>query len=288
MSSLDSALVDAEILRPPLAPGLSRTARLLNIEAYVWSRANHTDGVIPDGQLRWVTDEPDADSVAAELISAGVWARTTGGWSIVRFLDSQMSAERVANRVASNRDRYERYLARQGGKRQRAGSGAAATSRSGRATRPAARQRVGNGVDNAAKLTEPKGREAARTGIGSESSLVSALAVAADWIDDLSIAPPTDAEVDAARALRPGMPIADYNGLFPDRSSFRTVTGFWDGWSMCEGGCDTMWPIAQMQGVRLDGGYVMLIDPVCGVNDGPFAPGTIRDYVDDGALGARE
>jgi len=131
MSNYDKALVGVETIRPPMVPGLSRDARFLNVEALVWSRANRTDGVIPAGQLRWVTDAPDPDALAAELVGAGIWESGGEDFEIVGFLETQMSSERVAQREASARERWQRFLDGQGGKRKRAGSSAANAAANG-------------------------------------------------------------------------------------------------------------------------------------------------------------
>lgn len=152
MSAYDSALIGPTIVRPAMGAGLSRDARLLNIEAYVWSRQHLTDGRIPAGSLRWVTDAEDPETLAWALVECGVWERDRDGWVIVGFLDTQMSAERVMAQRDSNRERYARYLAGQGGKRQRVGSALAPKGRnSQRVANTAASAVVSSpGRDNAA------------------------------------------------------------------------------------------------------------------------------------------
>src|SRR5512142_634797 len=107
MSSYDAAIIDTEILEHPDLLDLPRGARLLNIEAIVWSRLHHTDGRIPRQALRKLTDEPDPVAAARLLTSAGRWVMTDIGWMIVDFLEKQWSAEKVRAKREDARKRYD-------------------------------------------------------------------------------------------------------------------------------------------------------------------------------------
>ena len=114
MSSYDAAIIDGTILEDPDLLALPRGTRLLHIEGYVWSRAQRTDGEIPRHLLaRIAFDEPDPQAAAAQLVDAGLWAVTDGGWRIVDFLDTQWSRATVERKRAQNRRRYEEWVAKQ-------------------------------------------------------------------------------------------------------------------------------------------------------------------------------
>ena len=102
---LDDGITD----RPDLL-ALSRPVRLLHIEGIVWACRHETDGAIPRHVLRKVTDEPDPEQAAGELVGAGLWEATDEGWAIVGFLDDQVSAEDLAKQraVAAERQRRSR------------------------------------------------------------------------------------------------------------------------------------------------------------------------------------
>lgn len=124
MSSYDAAIIDTETIEHPALLALSRSVRLVHLEAIVWSRLHHTDGKIPALSLRRLTDEPDHLEAARQLVEAGVWQSSAQGWSIVGFLDKQMSAERVRQKRELSRERYDRW---QAGKREK-GSNALANA----------------------------------------------------------------------------------------------------------------------------------------------------------------
>src|SRR5438105_2184391 len=97
------------MIEHPALLDLPRGVRLLHIEATVWSKFHQTDGHIPASSLRRITDEPDYQTAAAALVAAGLWAVTATGWTIVGFLDKQMSAERVRLKREDAKARYDRY-----------------------------------------------------------------------------------------------------------------------------------------------------------------------------------
>lgn len=108
-SSYDSAVIDTAMIEDHRLLSLPRGVRLLNLEAMVWCKAHLTDGFVPSGALRRMTDEPDEEHACQLLVDAGLWERVDKGWQIVGFTDSQMSAERVREKREAARDRYDKW-----------------------------------------------------------------------------------------------------------------------------------------------------------------------------------
>ncbi|MBA3687906.1 MAG: hypothetical protein H0W81_03585 [Chloroflexi bacterium] len=149
MSSYDAAIIDTAMIDHPDLLELPRGVSYLHVEALVWSRLHHTDGEIPRHMPRHFSDEPDVEAAVAALVAAGRWEITPTGWRIVDFLDSQMSAERVAEKRALSRQRWDRFIA---------GGG----------------QRVSKRASNDSDLTRPdltrKGRKGGRGADGSRGA----------------------------------------------------------------------------------------------------------------------
>jgi hypothetical protein len=79
---------------------LSRDARYLRVEALVWCNRFGTDGAIGSSDLRWITDSPDPEKAAAELVEAGYWTETGTGWQADwtdQFTAAQVQQERAAH-----------------------------------------------------------------------------------------------------------------------------------------------------------------------------------------------
>ncbi|GAB3092311.1 hypothetical protein [Isoptericola nanjingensis] len=91
--------------RPDLL-GVGRSARLLHVEALVWSNRLLTDGAVPSGALPRLTDSPDPKVDVAELVAAGVWEVTEAGYQL-DWSDQETAAE-VESRREQNRARDER------------------------------------------------------------------------------------------------------------------------------------------------------------------------------------
>lgn len=99
----------SEFLTDPALLRLPRGARLLHVEATVWSNQHGTDGHVPSHMLGRISDEPDTDTAAAQLTAAGLWQAADDGWTLPGFLDDQPSAEDVDRAARSNRERQRRY-----------------------------------------------------------------------------------------------------------------------------------------------------------------------------------
>jgi hypothetical protein len=100
--------LDDRALDDPRALELSRTARLLHIEALVASNGIGLDGRISRPLLRRITDEPDPAAVARELVAAGLWRADGEGWQLLWLLDDQPTAAEVAERREYEREKKRR------------------------------------------------------------------------------------------------------------------------------------------------------------------------------------
>jgi hypothetical protein len=87
---------------------LSRSTRLLALEALVWSNRNLTDGRIARAALSRLTDHEDPQLGAKELVEAGLWAETATGWVI--DTSDQPTAAEVEHQQQLRRDRQQRWL----------------------------------------------------------------------------------------------------------------------------------------------------------------------------------
>jgi hypothetical protein len=134
-SSYDSAVIDTAMIEDPRLLEVDRGTRLMHLEAIVWSKAHLTDGRIPSGALRRLTDEEEPREAAAVLCRVGVWEAVPSGWQILGFTDTQMSAARVRELRVSARERYDNW------KNKRVSNGAA----NGPARPPAPPARKGGG-----------------------------------------------------------------------------------------------------------------------------------------------
>lgn len=91
----------------PTQLALSRSARLLHLEALVWCNRALTDGGLPRGALSRLTDSEDVCADVAELVAAGVWIEDDSGWTI--DWSSQEPAEDVRRRQAKSVEKQRRY-----------------------------------------------------------------------------------------------------------------------------------------------------------------------------------
>lgn len=120
MSSYDAAVIDVRITEDPRLLTLPRSYRLLHVDAYVWCKAQRTDGVIPRHMLtRLAFDEPDRDLAATALVDAELWKETGTGWVIPDFLETQWGRKQVQRKRELARERYERWQEREGKKETR-------------------------------------------------------------------------------------------------------------------------------------------------------------------------
>jgi hypothetical protein len=96
--------------RPQLLQ-VSRSARLLHIEAMVWSNRLLTDGRIPSAALRRMTDAEDLAELVEELASAGIWEATDDGQWELDWKDQESAAE-VKGRRDYRQETQKRYRER--------------------------------------------------------------------------------------------------------------------------------------------------------------------------------
>lgn len=95
--------------RPALLE-ISRSARLLNIEALIWCNRHLRDGLLPRGALARLTDSPDPLADVAELVAAGEWTEVATGW-LLDWTDQEL-AEDVRARQEHRADKQKRYRRR--------------------------------------------------------------------------------------------------------------------------------------------------------------------------------
>jgi len=127
---------------------LSRDARLLAVEAEAWADDQETDGLIPRGALRRITDADEPEALAAELLGQGYWQEAEGGWSIVGFLDRHDDSDRRAEKRAYDAARQQGYRDHATGRHHEYGP---RTCERCRAIREGARHTVTDDVTNAVR-----------------------------------------------------------------------------------------------------------------------------------------
>lgn len=92
----------------PHVLSLSRSARLLHVEALVWCNRALTDGRVPVAALHRLTDSPELDADLAELQAAELWKLDEDEVWLVDWTD-QESAETVRKRQAVSAAKQQRY-----------------------------------------------------------------------------------------------------------------------------------------------------------------------------------
>lgn len=98
-----------EFITDPTMLGVPRGARLLHIEATIWSNMHGTDGAVPTHVLTRITDELDIERAVEHLVTAGLWQAIDGGWTLLDFADTQRAAEDVERVRRRNAERQRRY-----------------------------------------------------------------------------------------------------------------------------------------------------------------------------------
>lgn len=88
----------------------SRSARLLLVEAMVWSNRMLTDGRVPSNVLRRISDSEDLDGDSKALAEAGLWD-VDGDEYVIDWTD-QENAEDVRDRQEVRNERQRRYRRR--------------------------------------------------------------------------------------------------------------------------------------------------------------------------------
>lgn len=66
----------------PAILAVSRSARYLHVEALVWCNRMLTDGLVPRGAIRRMTDAEDIEGDIEQLVAAGLWIETGAGWAV--------------------------------------------------------------------------------------------------------------------------------------------------------------------------------------------------------------
>lgn len=91
----------------PVLLAVGRSARLLHVEALVWSNRLLTDGAVPRGALPRLTDSPDVEADVGELLAAGLWEETDTGYQLP-WADQEKRANVEARQKLRN-ERQQRY-----------------------------------------------------------------------------------------------------------------------------------------------------------------------------------
>jgi hypothetical protein len=130
----------------------SLAARGLWVTAGSWSSAHLTDGVVPDRALALLGGSPE---LAAELVTAGLWRRTKGGYKFHDWLDKNPSKQAVDNQRKTNADRQKRWRnAQRNGGRNAVTNGVSNGVSNGAPTRPITNTGLYQG-DRPARTREP-------------------------------------------------------------------------------------------------------------------------------------
>lgn len=90
---------------------VSRSARLLHVEALIYCNKHLTDGHLPVNAVPRITDAPDAADLVAELLTEQVW-EASGSKYVLDWTD-QEPAERVRTRRASGKKRQDAFRDRE-------------------------------------------------------------------------------------------------------------------------------------------------------------------------------
>lgn len=89
---------------------LSKPARVMLVQAWMWSGQNETDGWVPDAARKLIDYTPSA----ARELEAGGWLHRNGkGWWANDWEDHQKTADQLAETREQNKDRQRRWRDRQ-------------------------------------------------------------------------------------------------------------------------------------------------------------------------------
>lgn len=97
---------------------VSRSARLLLVEMYVWANRMLRDGRVPVSVLRRISDSDDVDVDVKELVDVGLIEQADDGALQLDWSD-QEPAGKVEQRRQDHRDRQQRYEDRKSRSRTR-------------------------------------------------------------------------------------------------------------------------------------------------------------------------
>lgn len=97
-----------DLMDRPVVLTIGRSARLLHVEALVWCNRHLTDGVLPAGALRRISDSDDVERDVAELAKADLWESIDEGTWQVQWAD-QETAEKVESRRTGRNARQRNF-----------------------------------------------------------------------------------------------------------------------------------------------------------------------------------
>lgn len=109
----DARMQDKWLYEPEF-DGLSDRAWRTMVSSLMWSAGQGTDGALPASQLRFLHPlGVDAETIQ-ELINAGKWEKTDGGFQVLNWHKSQSLAADVEKQRDRNRDNVRAYRQRKG------------------------------------------------------------------------------------------------------------------------------------------------------------------------------
>lgn len=86
---------------------VTRSARLLHVEALIWCNRHLTDGAVPRAALPRVSDAEDINELVRELEDRGLWEPTGAGWQL--DWSEQETAAEVRARKTYRAEKQKRY-----------------------------------------------------------------------------------------------------------------------------------------------------------------------------------
>jgi hypothetical protein len=102
--------IDDKAWSHPKLAGLSGNAVRLWLFGLCWCNQQESDGRVPASMLRLFGA---STKVAAELVEAGLWLATDGGWEFHDYLNYQPSREQLSAQRNATRDRVTRHRERE-------------------------------------------------------------------------------------------------------------------------------------------------------------------------------
>ena len=103
------------------AAELSDAAYRTHHEGLTWVLHRERGPFVPEREVRRFAESPDYEAAVKELVAAGFWQETPGGYVLVHGMEAQPTPEEIAQRRAQTAERNRAYRAR---KRQQRGGDA--------------------------------------------------------------------------------------------------------------------------------------------------------------------
>lgn len=91
-----------------LAADLSESACWTHVQGLLFAMRHNTGGAITDRQFKRFAETKEPARAAQQLVDAGFWRRTAGGFVVVHHMDKQPTPEQVAARKAADAARQSK------------------------------------------------------------------------------------------------------------------------------------------------------------------------------------